>query len=81
MLGSINFKLLRKLLILGVLSSGLFVAFSFGTGQTRASLICCDLCEPNYWSCLATCGVDDKCPELCEETRQQCMISCGVGEC
>jgi hypothetical protein len=73
-----DIKLLNKLLILGVLSFGLAVALFISTSQTRANLVCCDLCEPNYNACLGTCGVDDKCPELCAEARFFCELSCNL---
>jgi hypothetical protein len=81
MLKHFNFKLFRKLLILAALLCALSAAFMPGSNKTRAALICCDLCEPNYNACLGTCGVDDKCPQLCAAAYANCALTCGVGDC
>ncbi len=74
-------KVFKKLLVLGVLSCGLTVAFFTGAGQTRATMICCDLCEPNYNTCISMCGVSETCGDECATVRDNCVLTCGVGDC
>lgn len=79
-----NLKIYRKLLVLFVLSVGLFFAASAKLNDANAS-ICCSTCKPTYDACVANCAYHypqnpprfQQCvQEECDPEAAYCAINC-----
>ena len=67
-------KLMRRILALAVLTTGLVIASS-GLVQSNAAAICCDQCLINFDNCLNNCS-DQACIDACNATLVQCHQFC-----
>lgn len=87
MLNMLNLKIYRKLLVLCLLSVGLFIAAS--ANLDRASAVpCCSSCEPAYDACVADCAYHypqnparyAQCVSLnCDPSYNWCLSNCSDG--
>ena len=77
MLNVLNLKIYRKLVILAVLSIGLFAATSFTANRATAEP-CCYICDVTLASCLNSCGGiygERTCINECYDYDEECRIA------
>lgn len=68
-------KLVRKLVILGVLLTGL--AGLKGDLVTKAEATTCDECDSRYNTCISQCvDYQSACPILCDHLHSRCLQTC-----
>lgn len=71
-------KLMRKMLVLAVLTTGLVIA-STGVVENKAgAAICCSQCYINFDNCLNNCS-DQTCIDGCNNTLNRCVQFCNSG--
>ena len=69
-------KLMRRILILAVLTGGLVLASS-GLVQNKAgAAICCSQCLENFDNCLLFCNDNQTCIDGCNSTLNHCYRFC-----
>jgi hypothetical protein len=69
-------RLMRKILVLGVLTTGLVIA-STGLIENKAgAAICCDQCYVNFDNCLLNCNDNQTCIAGCNATLNHCVLFC-----
>lgn len=72
-------KMMRKMLILGVLLAVPGVVSLTATESAHAA-ICCSVCDTNLENCLFNCPPEvHNCPNLCERTYTRCEQNCTPG--
>lgn len=69
-------RLVRKLLMLGVLAVALAFASSDLAGGTTSAAPCCSSCDPDYESCMAGCGGNPTCESWCQNRLFSCYRWC-----
>lgn len=69
-------KLLRRVLILAVLMTGLTLAASGLVGNSAGAAICCDQCFENYDNCVEGCSGNPACEQACYNTLVTCYRYC-----
>ena len=69
-------SLLRRVLILAVLMTGLALAASGLAGNNAGAAICCDQCFENYYNCVDGCGGNPTCEQACYNTLTNCYRYC-----
>ena len=65
-------RLMRKVLVLAVLVTGLAVASSGLVENKAVAAICCEQCWINFDNCLNNCG-DQTCINGCNNTVNHCL--------
>jgi len=71
-------RLMRKVLVLAVLTTGLVIA-SMGVAENKAgAAICCSQCYINFDNCLNGCS-DQACVDGCNNTLNRCVQFCNSG--
>jgi len=68
-------KLMRRILVLAVLTTGLVFASSGLVESNVAANICCDQCWINFDNCLNGCS-DQTCIDGCNATVERCHRFC-----
>lgn len=69
-------RLLRRVLMLAVLTTGLTLAASGLVGNTAGAAICCDQCFINYDNCFDSCNGNSACEQACYNTLVTCHLHC-----
>lgn len=72
-------RLMRKILVLAVLTTGLLIASSGLVEQKAGAAICCEQCWINFDNCLLNCNDDPACNQGCNTTVQHCLQFCNSG--
>lgn len=65
-------KIVRKLLVLSILTTCLIVVNSDSGIEKARAAACCSTCDPYYRGCLNYCGI-------CGCNQQLCIWQCGNG--
>lgn len=71
-------KLVRRIFVLAVLTTGLALSSSGLVGNTAGAAICCNQCYINFDNCLNGCG-DQTCIDGCNNTLNHCTRFCDSG--
>lgn len=69
-------RLLRRVLMLAVLTVGLVFAASGLVGNNAGAAICCDQCFYNYDNCYDNCNGNAACEQACYNTLVTCHRYC-----
>lgn len=69
-------SLIRRLLVLAVLITGLVFATSDFGGSQAGAAICCEQCFVNFDNCLNDCSDNQACIDGCNHTLQSCHRFC-----
>ena len=69
-------RLLRRVLMLAILTTGLTLAASGLVGNNAGAAICCDQCYENYDMCYGGCGGNPTCEQACYNTLVSCHRYC-----
>jgi hypothetical protein len=72
-------RLLRRVVMLAVLTTGLVFAASGLVGSNAGAAICCDQCFINFDNCLAGCNGNSACEQSCNNTLVSCHRFCDSG--
>ena len=71
-------KLVRRIFVLAVLTTGLALSSSGLVGNSAGAAICCSQCYVNFDNCLNGCG-DQACIDGCNNTLNHCTRFCDSG--
>jgi len=69
-------RLLRRVLMLVVLTTGLALSASGLIGNNADAAICCDQCFTNYDNCYIACNGNEACEDACYSTLITCHNHC-----
>ena len=69
-------RLLRRVLMLAILTTGLTLAASGLGGNKAGAAICCDQCFANYDTCYLNCNGNEACEDACYNTLITCHLHC-----
>jgi len=69
-------SLLRRVLMLAVLTTGLSLAASGLVNHSADAAICCDQCFINYDNCYDACNGNEACEQACYNTLVNCHLHC-----
>jgi hypothetical protein len=69
-------RLLRRFLMLAILTAGLTLAASGLGGNKAGAAICCNQCFANYDSCVDACGGNPSCEQTCYNKLVTCHLHC-----
>lgn len=72
-------RLVRRVLMLAVLTTGLALAASGLVGNNARAAICCSQCYVNFDNCLNNCNDDPGCIQGCNTTLDHCTNFCNSG--
>jgi hypothetical protein len=72
-------KLMRRMLVLAVLITGLALASSGLVQRNANAAICCSQCFVNFDNCLNNCGSNQTCIDGCNATLERCHRFCNSG--
>ena len=72
-------RLMRKVLVLAVLTTGLVFASTGVVENNAVAAICCEQCWINFDNCLNNCNDDPGCIAGCNNTVNHCMQFCNSG--
>lgn len=68
--------LVRRVLLLAVLTAGLALASSGLLGNSAGAAICCSVCFSNYDTCYDNCNGNEACEDACYGTLITCHNHC-----
>ncbi len=68
-------KLVRRILMLTVLTTGLALSSSELVGNTAGAVTCCSQCIDNYGACLNACSTQ-ACIDKCDTVFGHCYLLC-----
>lgn len=71
-------RLMRRFLVLVVLTVGLLFAAT-GLENKAGAAICCSQCYINFDNCLNNCNDDPGCVQGCNNTLNHCVQFCNSG--
>lgn len=69
-------RLVRRVLILAILTTGLALAASGLVGNNAGAAICCEQCFVNFDNCLNNCSDNQQCIAACNTTLNSCHRYC-----
>lgn len=72
------FKLVRRVFVLAVLTTGLALSSSGLLGNNAGAAICCSQCYVNFDNCLNGCSTQ-ACVDGCNATLEHCTQFCNSG--
>jgi len=72
-------RLVRRIFMLAVLTTGLALSSSGLIGNTAGAAICCEQCFVNFDNCLNNCGSNQTCIDGCNSTLEHCTRFCDSG--
>jgi len=72
-------RVMRRILVLAVLMTGLAVASSGLVENKAGAAICCSQCYINFDNCLNNCNDDPACVAGCNNTLNHCVQFCNSG--
>jgi hypothetical protein len=72
-------KLMRRIVVLAVMITGLAFASSGLVQNSAGAAICCEQCYINFDNCLLGCNDNQTCITGCNNTLNHCVQFCNSG--